>query len=172
MDKERTRNVLQKLIEAFPNPLKEKNFEVPKGGEQDFRNFLMELNQRGFIDAGFVVGRTADTKGLPINVVNISITKKGREFMEGRNEQTPTSQVINIGTASGHLNIAARDINITNSADAEKVIEKLLELIEKSNLPDEKKKSLVGSVRSMISQVTPNLLAGLLVEAAKAALPI
>lgn len=168
MDNERTRDVLQNLIEAFPKPLKEKNFEVPKGGEQDFRNFLMELEQRGLIDAGFVVGRTNDTKELPLEVLGIKITKKGRDFMEGRNEQP--SQVFNIGVlnnASGTLNFAGHDINITNNADADKIIQHLFEVIDKSNLPAEKKKSLTDSVKSMIAAVTPNFLAGILVEALK-----
>ena len=176
MDNERTRDVLQKLIDSYPKPLNIYDLGVShsesESSQQNFRNFLMELKQRGLIEAGFIIGRTMEDYGLPRAVGDISITKEGREFMGGRNEQTSTSQVINIGTASGPLNISARDINITNNADADKVIEKLLELIEKANLPDEKKKSLVSSVKSMISQVTPNFLAGLLVEAAKAALPI
>lgn len=89
--------------------------------------------------------------------------------MDERNEQS--SQVFNIGVlnnASGTLNFAGRDINITNNEDADKIIQHLLEVIEKSNLPAEKKKSLTDSVKSMISAVTPNVLAGLLVEAVKA----
>lgn len=176
MDKERTRKVLQKLIDAYPKPLSIYDLGVsnsePESVQQEFRNFLMELKQRCFIEATPSFGMMRETYGMILNILDIKITKEGREFMDGRNEQAQASQVINIGTASGPLNIAARDINITNNADAEKVIDKLLELIEKANIPDEKKKSLVGSVRSMISQVTPNLLAGLLVEAVKAALPI
>ncbi len=169
MDKERTRNVLQKLIDAFPIALSDQNFKVPKDEEQDFRNFLMELKQRDLIEAVFIMDSTME---LPRVVGGISITKEGRKFMAGRNEQPPAQQVINIGTASGNLNIAGRDINITNDANAERVIQNLLELIEKSTLPDEKKKGLFGSVKSMISQVTPNVLAGFMVEAVKAALPI
>jgi hypothetical protein len=172
MDKERTRKVLQKLIDAFPIPLNAHSFDVPNGKEQEFHNFLMELKQRGFIEATPSFGNMRENRGMILDVFGIEITKEGREFMDERKEKTPTSQVINIGTASGPLNIAARDINITNNADADKIIQHLLEVIEKSNLPAEKKKSLTDSVKSMISQVTPNLLAGLLVEAAKAALPI
>ncbi|CAK8722470.1 MAG: hypothetical protein CDV28_13911 [Candidatus Electronema aureum] len=173
MDKERTRNVLQKLIESFPNPLEEKNFEVPNGKEQDFRNFLMELKQRGFIEATPSWGNMRENRGMILYILGIEITKEGRKFMEGQNEQS--SQVFNIGVlnnASGTLNFAGRDINITNNADAEKIIQHLMEVIDKSDLPAEKKKSLTDSVKSMIADVTPNVLAGLFVEAVKAALPI
>ncbi len=176
MDNERTRDVLQKLINAFPKPLNIYDLGVshsePESSQQNFRNFLMELKQRGLIEAGFIIGRTMEDYGLPRAVGDISITNEGRKFMARKNEQPLSQQVINIGTASGNLNISGRDINITNNADAEKIIQHLLEVIEKSNLPAEKKKSLTDSVKSMIAAVTPNVLAGLFVEAAKAALPI
>jgi hypothetical protein len=167
MDKERTRKVLQKLIDAFPIPLNAHSFDVPNGKEQEFRNFLMELKQRGFIEATSSLGNMHENRGMILDVFGIKITKEGREFMEGRNEQPLSQQVINIGTASGNLNISGRDINITNNADAEKIIQHLMEVIDKSNLHAEKKKSLTDSVKSMIAAVTPNVLAGLFVEAVK-----
>ncbi len=172
MDKERTRKVLQKLIDAFPIPLNAHSFDVPNGNEQEFCNVLMELKQRGFIESTLSFGNMRENHGMILDVFGIEITKEGREFMEGKNEQPVASQVINIGTASGNLNIAGRDINITNDTDADKIIQHLLEVIERSNLPSEKKKSLTDSVKSMIAAVTPNVLAGLFVEAAKAALLI
>jgi hypothetical protein len=169
MDKERTRKVLQKLIDVFPIPLNAHSFDVPNGKEQEFRNFLIELKQRGFIEATPSFGNMRENRGMILDVFGIEITKEGREFMDERNEQS--SQVFNIGVlnnASGTLNFAGRDINITNNEDADKIIQHLLEVIEKSNLPAEKKKGLTDSVKSMIAAVTPNVLAGLFVEAVKA----
>lgn len=81
MDNERTCYVLQKLIDAFPTPLSGDDFEVPKGEEQNFRNFLLELKERGFIKAGFIIGRGLEDYGLPRAVGDIVITNKGRGFM-------------------------------------------------------------------------------------------
>ncbi len=77
MDNERTRNVLQKLIKAFPNTLSDHNFGVPKDKEHDFHNFLMELQQRGLIDAVSIDGRVCGDKDLGL-IKQVSFTAKPR----------------------------------------------------------------------------------------------
>ncbi|MCI5136732.1 MAG: hypothetical protein D3920_17075 [Candidatus Electrothrix sp. AW2] len=103
---------------------------------------------------------------MPLELAGIKITKEGREFMERKDEVPPVSQTINIHGAAGTVNIAGQDIHI-NGADADRLLERLLENIEKSDLQPDKKKTLRDSIKSMAAAVTPSFLAGLLVESTK-----
>lgn len=166
MDNEKTRAVLEKLIENYPRQSKFNDFAIAEDEKQDFLNFLMELHQRRLVDAFFVSDNTCENFGMPLELTDIKITKEGREFMEKKDEAPPVSQTINIQGAAGTVNIAGQDINI-NGTDADRLLEKLLENIEKSDLQPENKKTLRDSIKSMTAAVTPSFLAGLLVESTK-----
>ena len=89
--------------------------------------------------------------------------------MERKDEAPPVSQTINIHGTARTVNIAGQDINISG-ADADKLLERLVQNIEKSNLPPVGKKTLLDSIKTMAAAVTPNVLAGLLVESTKSLL--
>ena len=139
------------------------DFGISKEEKQNFINKLFELNQMDLIEAIFLVSTSRETCGVPYDVIGIKISSKGREFMsENYKSKGSVVQNINISSTSGILNIAGKDINITNGADADKFVEKLLENIELSNLSSEKKKYISTSIKDMVVSVSSSVLAGLI----------
>ncbi len=168
MTKYEPRKTLQNLIDTYPSPQKFSDFEIPVQEKQDFLNFLFELNQRELIVAKFQISRMRETYGMPIEVLNILITKQGREHMEGNDKKASYIQNISINNGPETLNIAGRDINLSNEINVEKFIEILIGNIEKSNLENEEKESLIHSFKKMLATTTPAVAAGLIIESVKA----
>jgi len=161
-----TKQILRHLIKTFPARQEIDNFEVPDNEKQIFLNKLFEMEQRGLIKAAFRVSNLHKTYGQPIDVQGIIITNKGREFMIER-KSTPQNitQNISIDNANGTLNIAGHNIDISNGADADDLIKKLIETVENSNLPPDKKKSLGESIKDMVANVSSSVLAGIITHA-------
>lgn len=167
MSKFETRDTLQHLIDAFPKPQYFRDFSVSKEEKQSFLNFLFELHQMELIEGSFVISRSCESAGLPIDFSGVRITKKGREFMRGENENASIVQNISVHSVPGNINIAGRDISISNEAQSEELVKLLLENIEKSNLEPEVKKNLTDSFSNMFKTTTPGVIAGLIVESVK-----
>lgn len=96
----------------------------------------------------------------------ITITKEGREYMENKKQNSPIVQNINIGTVNAPLNIAGNTIEVANEHEANKIIMKLLDNIEKSNLPENKKTKLTETIKGMVVDVTAGVLSALITTSA------
>jgi hypothetical protein len=174
MDKDRTRELLQKIANNGPVPMFDRDFGAPAEDEQQLKNELYELEQRGYITAQVIPSRMRDTYGLPLNVGEIKLTNEGRAFLEGKPEsQTGSvSTVFNINTngnstpAFSFSNVGNLN-NITN-ADADKMLQSILSAIAQSNLPKEEQNGLSSSVIALFKAAAPNVVASLLIGAVQA----
>ena len=159
-----TELILNHLLKAFPYMQEIKDFEVEAENKQSFINKLYEMHQMDLIEAIFLVSAQRETYGVPYDVMSIKIVPKGREYMEEKKKtKNHITQNINIGSTHGPLQIAGQDINISNGVESEKIIEKLLNNIDRSNLPPEKKKYMASSIKDIITNVSSSVLAALII---------
>ncbi len=167
MPKYNIKTVLKKLIDEFPRPLSLIDFSVPEEEKQELLKLLSELHQRELIDAKFQLSAMRDTHGMPLEAVGIKIRKEGREFLEPKTEQPSIVQNITINNSPGTINIAGNDVKITNSANAEKILEILLKNINDSNIKTEEKASISNSLKEAFASSAPGVFATLLIETVK-----
>ncbi|WP_143165872.1 hypothetical protein [Desulfofustis glycolicus] len=168
------RELLQKIANSRAVPMFDRDFGVPAEDEQQLRNDLYELEQRGFITAQVISSRMRETFGLPLDVGEIKLSKEGWAFLEGKPEsQTGSvSTVFNINTngnstpAFSFSNVGNLN-NITN-ADADKMLQSILSAIAQSNLPEKEQNGLSSSVTALFKAAAPNVVASLLIGAVQA----
>ena len=157
-----TKDILSYLAARYPTPLKINDFEIINVEKQNLLNKLLELEQRGLINAVFRISKRRETYGIPMDAQGIIISANGHEFMEQSKQiKNRITQNISINNSNGDLNIAGHTINLSSNIDADKIIERLLENIERSNLPDDKKKTLSESIKGMVASVSSAILIGL-----------
>ena len=161
-----TKSILKHLILAFPKMQEKKDFNSANPDDTELLNKLFELSQRDLIKATFMVSGQRETYGEPLEVRGIAITKKGREYMENKKQDSSVVQNINIGTVNAPLNIAGNTIEVASEHEANKIIIKLLDNIEKSNLPENKKSKLTETIKSMVIDVSAGVLAALITTSA------